>query len=258
MGRCFVIQPFDRGPFDKRYDDVFAPAIVDAMIEPYRVDRDAGVTIPIDEIETGIRSAEVCLAEITTDNPNVWFELGFAIAVPKDVVLVCGDARQTPFPFDVQHRRIITYKTEAPQDFIKLKQDITERIAAILRKQVEINQVSQFSPLRETEGLSSHEVVALVSVMQNTFVTQEGVSAWQIKDDLNKAGFTDIAISLALRSLKKKALIWTDTATDRNGDPYTVYLATNHGEEWLLTNQDKLVLRRDRKPGAADEDDVPF
>ena len=41
MGRCFVIQPFDQGPFDKRYDDVFAPAICDAGLEPYRVDRNS-------------------------------------------------------------------------------------------------------------------------------------------------------------------------------------------------------------------------
>jgi hypothetical protein len=27
MGTCFVIQPFDGGAFDKRYDDIFVPAI---------------------------------------------------------------------------------------------------------------------------------------------------------------------------------------------------------------------------------------
>lgn len=25
--RCFMIQPFDGGKFDKRFDDVFAPAV---------------------------------------------------------------------------------------------------------------------------------------------------------------------------------------------------------------------------------------
>ena len=36
MSRCFVIQPFDGGAFDKRFDDVFVPAIKDAGFEPYR------------------------------------------------------------------------------------------------------------------------------------------------------------------------------------------------------------------------------
>ena len=79
MTRCFVIQPFDSGKFDKRYDDVYAPAIVDAGIEPYRVDKDPGVDVPIDAIEQGIRDSLVCLADITTDNPNVWYELGFPL-----------------------------------------------------------------------------------------------------------------------------------------------------------------------------------
>ena len=75
MPRCFVIQPFDNGPFDKRYKDIFAPAIVNAGLEPYRVDRDPSVTIPIEEIQAGIESSEICLAEISIDNPNVWFSL---------------------------------------------------------------------------------------------------------------------------------------------------------------------------------------
>lgn len=79
MAQCFVMQPFDGDVFDKRYDDVFAPAITEAGLEPYRVDKDAGVAIPINDIESGISNSEICFAEITTDNPNVWFELGYAI-----------------------------------------------------------------------------------------------------------------------------------------------------------------------------------
>ena len=132
--RCFVIQPFDRGAFDKRYNGVFVPAIKSAGLEPYRVDLDPSASIPIKEIESEIRSSEICLADVTTDNPNVWFELGFAIAVTKEVVLVCFDERKSKFPFDVQHRNIIKYKTESSQDFNKLRKDIKERIKATLKK----------------------------------------------------------------------------------------------------------------------------
>jgi hypothetical protein len=88
MGKCFVIQPFDKGRFDKPYADVFAPAISEAGLEPYRIDRDPTVTIPIEDIQAGIESCEACLAEISTDNPNVWFELGYAIASQREVVLI--------------------------------------------------------------------------------------------------------------------------------------------------------------------------
>ena len=49
---CFVIQPFDGGKFDKRYDDVFAPAINSIPgLNAYRVDKDFGVEVPIDTVE---------------------------------------------------------------------------------------------------------------------------------------------------------------------------------------------------------------
>jgi hypothetical protein len=79
MPTCFVIQPFDSGKFDKRFDDVYVPAIEEAGLEPYRVDRDPGVDVPIEAIEEGIRNAAVCLADVTTDNPNVWYVLGLCL-----------------------------------------------------------------------------------------------------------------------------------------------------------------------------------
>src|SRR5438270_78974 len=118
-GNCFVIQPFDKGPFDKRYHDVFVPAIRTAGLEPYRVDLDPAVSIPIDEIERKINDADCCLADISIDNPNVWYEVGFAKACGKEIVLVC-ESRTTSFPFDVRHRNILTYTTHSPSDFTKL------------------------------------------------------------------------------------------------------------------------------------------
>lgn len=91
MATCFVIQPFDSGKFDKRFHDIYKPAIEAAGLEAYRVDQDPGVQVPIDSIEKGIRQAAVCLADITADNPNVWYELGFAYAAGKPVVMVCSE-----------------------------------------------------------------------------------------------------------------------------------------------------------------------
>ena len=117
MGTCFVIQPFDGGAFDKRYEDIFVPAIKASGLDPYRVDRDPSVSIPIDQIEDGIRKSDVCLADISTNNPNVWFELGFAIAAGKEGVLVCAHRPDHRFPFDIQPRSIIPYRTGSARDF---------------------------------------------------------------------------------------------------------------------------------------------
>lgn len=262
MGKCFVIQPFDGGIFDRRYDEVFVPAIEKTGLDPYRVDRDPAVSIPIVDIEKGIHDAEICLAEITTDNPNVWFELGFAIAAQKEVVLVCSNERQTRFPFDVQHRNIIKYNTALPSDFSILSSSISERLCALLKKEKQIAIFASSSPIADTEGLSPHEMVALITIMQNQFPPQESVSPYQIKDDMARAGFTGIAASMSLRGLTRKGFIMSESNTDINGNTYSVYKITEKGEDWLFNNESKLTLRHPNTDPESSVgsgiDDMPF
>jgi hypothetical protein len=259
MGTCFVIQPFDKGAFDKRYDDVFAPAIKDADLEPYRVDRDPSATVLIDSIEQGIRGAEVCLADITTDNPNVWFELGFALASGREVVLVCSKERATKFPFDVQHRAIIHYASESTSDFDKLSAAITERIKASIKKTALLEAIA-VSPVAESEGLSAQEQVCLAILLENSLTPDDSVTPSFIQKDMERAGYTALAASLSFRSLLKKGMIETSTVTDYdNRDEYATYHLTAKGESWLMDNQDKLVLRTKPKPKAKPpSDEIPF
>lgn len=254
MPTCFVIQPFDGGVFDKRYEDTFRPAIEEAGLQPYRVDRDPAASIPIDDIEAGIRKSELCFAEITTDNPNVWFELGYAIAAGKDVVLVCAAERRSRFPFDIQHRKVIPYKTESPSDFRDLHVAVVQRIKALQEREVRIGALSALSPIESTEGLSDHEIVALVTIAQSPTVPGEGVSAYSVKRDCEQAGYTEIAVMLALRSLLRRKYIETSIAFDE-GDEYPIYVASDLGMDWLERNRDRLVLRR---PATAPNEGLPF
>ena len=124
MQRCFVIQPFDKGKFDKRFLQTFKPAIEAAGLEAYRTDNDHSVEVPIEAIEEGIKSSAICLADITTNNPNVWYELGFARASGRPVVMICSDERvDLKYPFDIQHRTILPYLTQASGDFEDLNRD---------------------------------------------------------------------------------------------------------------------------------------
>jgi hypothetical protein len=245
MSTCFVIQPFDQGPFDKRFDDVIEPAISAAGLEAYRVDRDPKVSIPIEEIESGMRNAEVCLAEITTDNPNVWFELGFAIASQREVVLVCSSARESRFPFDIQHRSVIRYTTESSSDFETLKDRITERLRAILNKEERILQLSKISPVADVEGLAQHEMVALVAITESLDNPVAAVPVYMIRQSMEKAGFTRVACTLGLASLLKKQMVATVDSVDYEGEPFTAYRIRTAGIDWLEANQHLLVLQEE-------------
>ncbi|MBI5610498.1 MAG: hypothetical protein HY902_16600 [Deltaproteobacteria bacterium] len=125
--RCCVFQPFDnKGPFDKRFDEIIRPALESLELEAYRVDRDNNVVIPIETLHEEIQAAALCLADITTVNPNVMYELGYAIASKKDVVIICSSQSPDKFPFDIRHRKIISYVSESLSDLQKLANDIKE------------------------------------------------------------------------------------------------------------------------------------
>jgi hypothetical protein len=152
METCFIIQPFDNDKFDKRCNDIFKPAIRATDLKPYRVDEDKTVRVLMDGITTGIRNSKLCFADITLDNPNVWYELGFAFACGRDVVMVCSDERKGSFPFDIQHRPIIRYNTGSPSDFKRLRKDITEKLKAYLGDHSKKNNQSNEAKKSEQNG----------------------------------------------------------------------------------------------------------
>jgi nucleoside 2-deoxyribosyltransferase len=267
-GRCCIFQPFDKGPHDKRYEDTIAPAIRAAELEPYRVDRDDGAVIPVETLHDEIRVATLCLADITTRNPNVMYELGYAIASGKDVVIICA-TQQAAFPFDIQHRGIIQYALDSASDFEQLKAAITNRIKAFLKKQVTTNEIVTASPVKSTHGLQPSEIAALALVMANGDSSDQ-VTSWSIKQDMFRAGYTALATRLALTQLARMGFIETREDSDNNGNTFLTYQMLVAGEDWLLQNQNQLELRSTSKkvppPSSADPfagidvtaDDVPF
>lgn len=257
MNKCFVIQPFDKGKFDRRYEDIFEPAIISCVLIPYRIDKDPGASILIEDIEKNIKDSRICLAEITTDNPNVWYELGYAIACNKEVVMVCSDERQTSFPFDVRHRNIIQYKTESTRDYKELENNIKDRIKAILQKQDNFQKISH-TVVNEKEGLTNHEITALVSIMSNQFSDGEVVWKYALEKDMHNSGYNNLATSIAIKKLETKKLIEVGSEPDINGNLASYFRITEAGEAWIIANEGNLSLKIENVEEYVERDDIPF
>lgn len=62
--------------FNYVYTDYIAPALETAGLEPFRADQEerAGGIIP--DMLQELLVADLVVADLTTDNPNVWYELG--------------------------------------------------------------------------------------------------------------------------------------------------------------------------------------
>jgi len=240
MAYCFVIQPFDGGKFDKRYRDVFEPAIRKAGLEPYRVDNDPSASILIEQIEKGIRNASVCFVDITIDNPNVWFELGYALASKKEICLICSEERNSKFPFDVQHRSIIKYDVESLSDYHALQNKITARLVAISEISAKLAAFNALSPVREEGSLSQHEKIVMATIFENRDGPGDAVTHGVVKNHLDRLGYNNIALNIGIEKLIRKGMLKVNRGEDYNGNVYVTYEVDDKGMNWMIANYEQL------------------
>ena len=135
--QCFIIQPLDND-FKERCEKHFKPAIKEAGLLPYRVDEHyaADQLLKINTIYKEIQKASVCLADITINNPNVWYEFGFADGKEIPVVLICDQEARKTLPFDVNQRDVYFYRSDLSNgnNWLNLRKEITRRIRITLEE----------------------------------------------------------------------------------------------------------------------------
>lgn len=132
--QCFVMMPFT-DPFNLYYEQLYMSAITEAGLMPVRADDLFRPGIIVSDLWNAIQKAKVLLAELTTKNANVFYELGLAHAIGKPVVLL--SETMTDVPFDLQQLRVLMYKKDDPAWGEKLSADITAAIKETLVEPVE-------------------------------------------------------------------------------------------------------------------------
>ena len=242
VDECFVIQPFDQDKFDSRFTDIFKPAILAAGFDPYRVDKDPAANDLVEAIKDGIDRATVFLADLTLDNPNVWFELGYALAKGKPFCLICSDERLSKYPFDIGKLKIINYKTGSTSNFDELGRKITERLRAVSIQSKKLEAIApSAAAIKDESGLTSFEQVALSIIFEEHF--DSGMTAFAVRREMERAGFTKTATTLAIAKLQKKGMIDVARGYDTDRDEaYVLLTTTDEGLAWVTENEDKLPL----------------
>lgn len=105
---CFVLMPFGEefNPTYERLKKIIERE--DLGLECKRADEIFGTRPVIKDIREYIKKAIVIVADLTSRNPNVFYELGYAHALDKRVVLITQNIEDAPF--DVRHFRCISYE----------------------------------------------------------------------------------------------------------------------------------------------------
>ena len=110
---CFVIMPFKEEEFPQRiYTEVIKPFVEDRFeIACYRVDEDNLPDRIDNKIYTYLLRSAFVIAEVTTFNPNVLYELGLAHMLEKDCIIL-SNKPISQIPFDISRIRSEHYDND--------------------------------------------------------------------------------------------------------------------------------------------------
>jgi predicted nucleotide-binding protein len=128
---CFIITPM-LDEF-KQIRSILVGVLQKLKIQPILLEEipESGRSIG-EKVQNEIRNADFLVVDITGNNPNVFFELGFAYASKKPILLLVQDDKTIHIPSDISLNLIITYNLS--NNLTKLEQDLSIWISSIIKQ----------------------------------------------------------------------------------------------------------------------------
>ena len=176
--------------FDRVYAELIKPALEDGGCEVFRADEELRAGDIRTDMFQELLVADLVVADLTLDNPNVWYELGVRHALrARGVVLVQGP-RPTQ-PFDIYTDRKLRYRLEngAP-DPATLEAD-RKALVAMVRATLDAPSARVVSPVYTLlDHLREPQWRELLLAQRNEF--SAAYDAWQSRMEVarqkNRAG----------------------------------------------------------------------
>src|SRR5262245_34696175 len=92
--------------FNRVYSEYIRPALESAGFEPFRADEESRAGHIITDMFQELLVADLVVADLTIENPNVWYELGVRHALrARGVVIVCGGRVTSAFDLYTDRKR---------------------------------------------------------------------------------------------------------------------------------------------------------
>jgi tetratricopeptide (TPR) repeat protein len=118
---CFVISPIGlEGSETRQSANDFFELIVEPALEKYgfsviRADRIAQPNLINTDIVKLVQEADLCLIDLTSNNPNVFYECGRRHETGKPFIQLVKSGEESGLPFDVAGIRTVSYDVSSPR-----------------------------------------------------------------------------------------------------------------------------------------------
>jgi hypothetical protein len=233
---CFVLMPFGKKPdnggsdidFDSVYNDLIFPAIEEAGLKPIRADEEKVGGIIHKPMFERLILCEYAVVDLTTANPNVFYELGVRHAArPYSTVLLYAEGRKQ-LPFDIAPLRAIPYKLDSSG---KPDQQANDKAKEILKQRlIEAQNPNTDSPIfqlvegfpdiqhiktdifRERVQYSEELKKQLAQIRREKTIGDLKNFVVSLKDIKNQEAGVIVDIFLSYRALAKKKEDWEEMA----------------------------------------------
>lgn len=164
MRSCFIIMPFDKRS-DEIYKNVIIPALRELSITHMRADDLQDTSTISFSVQNAIQNADIIIADLSGQNPNVFYEVGFAHALGKQIVLLSQEPRS--IPFDLSHYHVLLYRLDNIKSIYNLNVDLIERLKAILSqsRKPAANDTSEYAQQSREENRTNVKKIIYESKM---------------------------------------------------------------------------------------------
>lgn len=151
---AFVAMPFGVKPgadnvpidFNRIYRELICPALESAGFRVFRADQEMRAGDIRTDMFQELLMADLVVADLTINNPNVWYELGVRHALrSRGVILISGGAATTAFDLYTDRKLVYGLKNGA-LDPDSLEADKTN-LTSMVRKTVEAWHLRKISPV---------------------------------------------------------------------------------------------------------------
>lgn len=207
-------------PFDPKFREVYVEVYKTVCekndLDCWRVDEISRPGSITRDIVEGIIDAEVVIADLTSQNPNVFYELGIAHSVGNKTIMTAQTLHDVPF--DIRSYRVLVYDqtiSGSRQLAEDLDKALKELLAAMDRTSNPVQEaVASRSPIgskRKIPLLKYVDVALLPTQMQhwlraNNVVYAEDVAAIDLEKLANSEGIGKESLGQFLRQVVKHDL----------------------------------------------------
>lgn len=183
-------------PFSNEFDDIYKMGIKETAIsldiKAERVDEQIYQEGILERIYRQIDAADIIIADMSGQNPNVFYEVGYAHAKEKTCILLTKNSED--IPFDLKHHRHIVYDGSISKLRDALANDLNwakSQIENVRNSRVKVKLSKLYGNLETTKYAAKAEIDFKIDLHNDSSNTSAEIEAiyfystkgWNLKQD---------------------------------------------------------------------------